>query len=222
MITPEQSRAARGLLNWRQEDLAKAVGLSKVSINNFERGVTNLKSETVRAIEEAFSKADIEFIGEVGVSRKTESVQVFKGPSALQKLWDDVFMSLRERGGEVLITNVDEKRALEAAGNTLTDHLQRLKDHKIKERLLSCEGDTFFLMPEKYYRWISKELFTYGTSTYIYADRVAFQIWNESMIVLIQSKDAHEAEKKRFEDLWARAKIPTTSSDSDNKKKQTA
>lgn len=209
MITANQSRAARGLLNWRQEDLAKAVGLSKVSINNFERGVTKLKSETVRAIEDAFAKADIEFIGEVGVSRKTENVQIFKGADALKNLWDDIFSTLRPKGGEVLITNVDEKRALEQEGSVLTDHLQRLKDYKIKERLLSCEGDTFFLMPEKYYRWISRELFTYGTSTYVYADRVAFQIWNESMIVLIQSKDAHDAEKRRFEDLWARAKIPT-------------
>lgn len=218
MITPDQSRAARGLLNWRQEDLAKAVGLSKVSINNFERGVTKLKSETVRAIEDAFARADIEFIGEVGVSRKTESVRVLKGHSALQNLWDDIFFTLQDHGGEVLITNVDEKRALEQQGSTLTEHLQRLKEYKIKERLLSCEGDTFFLMPEKCYRWISKELFTFGTSTYIYADRVAFQIWNESIIILIQSKDAHDAEKRRFEDLWARAKLPSASAVTKNGK----
>lgn len=208
MVTPEQSRAARGLLNWRQEDLAKAVGISKVSINNFERGTTKLKSETLRAIQDAFSKVDIEFLDEVGVRRKTDKVQVFKGRDALRNLWDDIFWSLKDGGGEVLITNVDEKRTIEQEGEVLTDHLQRLREYKIKERLLCCEGDTFFLMPSKCYRWISRELFTYGTSTYIYADRVAFQIWKESMIVLIQSKDAHEAEKKRFEDLWARAGIP--------------
>lgn len=208
MISSDQSRAARGLLNWRQEDLAKAVGISKVSINNFERGVTKLKSETLRAIEIAFSKADIEFPDEHGVRRKTDKVQVFKGDEAVKNLWDDIFFSLKDKGGEVLITNVDEKRALDQEGAILTNHLERLEKAGIHERLLCCEGDTYFLMPRECYRWISKELFTYGTSTYIYADRVAFQIWNEAIIVLIQSRDAHDAEKRRFDDLWDRAMIP--------------
>lgn len=208
MIKPEQSRAARGLLNWNQDDLANAVGISKASIVSFERGTTNLKSETLRAIELAFDRADIEFPDEFGVRKKTDKIQIFKGPTAMKDLWDDIFYSLKDSGGEVLITNVDETRTEKSEGKTLFDHLQRLKDHNITERLLSCEGDTNFIMPKNYYRWISKELFTFGTSSYIYADRYAYQIWGESMVILVQSKDAHDAEKRRFEDLWQRATIP--------------
>ncbi len=208
MIKPEQSRAARGLLGWTQETLAKEVGISKVSINNFERGQTDLKSDTLKSLEAAFERHDIEFPDEYGVRRRTDSVQVLKGEDYLNTLWDDIFNTLKSTGGEVLITNVDEKRTLDIEQDKLIQHLDRLKEYGIKERLLSCDGDNFFLMPKEYYRWISKELFTFGSSTYIYADRVAFQIWREKMIVLIQSKEAHAAEKSRFEHLWQTAKIP--------------
>lgn len=213
-MRPEQSRAARALLEWRQEDLAQNSGLSVVSINNFERGETILKGSTLRAIETAFDKANIIFPDEFTISRKTDVVKVLKGPDALKELWDDIFFTLKSTGGEVLITNVDEKRTEKAEKKALYDHLQRLKEYGITERLLSCEGDDYFLMPKNYYRWISKELFTFGTSTYIYADRVALQLWGNSMIILIQSKDAHEAEKNRFEDLWQRATIPPTKKNS--------
>lgn len=208
MIKPEQSRAARGLLGWTQEVLAREVGISKVSINNFERGQTDLKSDTLKSLEAAFERHDIEFPDEYGVRRRTENVQVLKGSDYLNVLWDDIFNTLKSSGGEVLITNVDEKRTLDIEQDKLIQHLDRLKEYGIKERLLSCEGDTFFLMPKECYRWISQELFTFGSSIYVYADRVAFQIWQEEMIVLIQSKEAHGAEKRRFEHLWENAQIP--------------
>lgn len=208
MIKPEQSRAARGLLGWTQETLAREVGVSKVSINNFERGQSELKGETLKGLEAAFSRHDIEFPDEYGVRRRTDNVQILKGNNCLPLLWDDIFNCLKQTGGEVLITNVDEKRTLDVEKSNLTNHLDRLKEYGISERLLCCEGDTYFLMPRECYRWISKELFTFGTSTYVYADRVALQIWQEQMIILIQSRDAHEAEKRRFEHLWKNAAIP--------------
>ena len=38
MITPEQCRAARGLLDWTQKDLSDRVSLSVVSVRAFEKG----------------------------------------------------------------------------------------------------------------------------------------------------------------------------------------
>ena len=42
MITIGQCRAARGLLDWTQQDLAEACGLSKTAINNFEKGHSDI------------------------------------------------------------------------------------------------------------------------------------------------------------------------------------
>jgi transcriptional regulator with XRE-family HTH domain len=66
MIEPSQCRAARGLLNWTQDDLAAAAGVGIVTVRNFE----NEKSVPIRAtldvIQRAFEKAGVEFIDENG------------------------------------------------------------------------------------------------------------------------------------------------------------
>lgn len=208
MIKPEQSRAARGLLNWSQQDLADAAGLSKGSILKFERGAHEVLASNIEVISKAFANADIEFPDEFSIRKKTDHVELLKGPEALKRLWDDILETLRLTGGEVLITNVDEKRTEDIEQEALHDHIKKLHDYGIKERLLSCVDDTYFLMPQECYRWISKELFTFGTSTYVYRDKVALQLWQSSMIILVQSEEAARAEKSRFEDLWERAQLP--------------
>lgn len=64
MLTPEQIRAARGLLKWKQTDLAKAAGVSEISIKNIERGATDARGSTLRKIQQAFEKAGLEVIPE--------------------------------------------------------------------------------------------------------------------------------------------------------------
>lgn len=70
MITPAQLRAARALLGWKQTDLARESGVSEVSIKNIERGATDPRVSTMQAIQDAFARADIEFLepGQASVS----------------------------------------------------------------------------------------------------------------------------------------------------------
>jgi transcriptional regulator with XRE-family HTH domain len=62
MITAGQIRAARALIGWKQIDLAKASGLSEISIKNIERGATDPRSSTLGAIQAAFEKAGVLFL----------------------------------------------------------------------------------------------------------------------------------------------------------------
>lgn len=62
VITVAQIRAARALLGWRQGDLAKAAGLSEISIKNIERGVTDPRVSTLTAIQKAFDQAGLIFL----------------------------------------------------------------------------------------------------------------------------------------------------------------
>ena len=65
MITAGQIRAARALIGWTQTDLAKASGVSEISIKNIERGATDPRSSTLAALQQAFDKAGVMFL-EVG------------------------------------------------------------------------------------------------------------------------------------------------------------
>lgn len=63
-VTAPQIRAARGLLNWSQTDLARAAGLSRPTIDRSERATVS--AEAVAAIRHALEAAGVEFIAENG------------------------------------------------------------------------------------------------------------------------------------------------------------
>jgi predicted transcriptional regulator len=66
MITPEQCRAGRGLLDWSQQELAKMAEVGVVTIRQVEAGTTEPRKATLTVIRQAFEKAGIEFIDENG------------------------------------------------------------------------------------------------------------------------------------------------------------
>jgi transcriptional regulator with XRE-family HTH domain len=61
-ISREQCRAARGLLNWSQPDLAKVLGVARSTIANFERGASNPHAKNLAAIRAALETAGVVFI----------------------------------------------------------------------------------------------------------------------------------------------------------------
>ena len=62
MILPSQCRAARALLGWSQDDLAKKADVSKQTLADFERGARNPYKRTLLAIYSALQTAGIAFI----------------------------------------------------------------------------------------------------------------------------------------------------------------
>jgi transcriptional regulator with XRE-family HTH domain len=62
MITREQLRAARGLLGWKQIDLAEAAGITLSQIKNIERGAMDPRASMLATIEAAFNQAGVVFI----------------------------------------------------------------------------------------------------------------------------------------------------------------
>lgn len=62
MIDAAQMRAARGLLNWTQKELAERSGASVATIKNVEAAVRDTRGSTLRAIQEAFEAAGVVFM----------------------------------------------------------------------------------------------------------------------------------------------------------------
>ena len=62
-----QCRAARALLLWSQEDLARRARVSAVTIRTFERGQGSIRPATARLLRLTFAAAGVEMIaGEDG------------------------------------------------------------------------------------------------------------------------------------------------------------
>ena len=217
MLTIEQCRAARGLLGWTQQDLADACGLSKTAINNFEKEHSDIKTESLRAIRMAFESVDIEFIGLEGVTRKTENFKILRGTKPLNKLITDIHRTMEGRyEEEILISFVTSELPSRMATEKLFEHIEFLKNNNIKQRILCAEGDKHILSPTDECRWISNDALKIGTTHFIYGNKVAFELWDRSMIIVTTSKDASTIKRQRFESLWAEAKPASDSSDSQN------
>jgi len=66
MITSAQCRAARGLLQWSQAQLAEAAKVGIVTVRQFETGGAEPRRATLDVIERALEAAGVQFIPENG------------------------------------------------------------------------------------------------------------------------------------------------------------
>ncbi|HXY58663.1 MAG TPA: helix-turn-helix transcriptional regulator [Methylocystis sp.] len=64
MITPAQCRAARGLLDWSQQDLADAAKVGNTTICNFEGGRSLPQKSKLAALQGAFERAGVTLVEE--------------------------------------------------------------------------------------------------------------------------------------------------------------
>jgi transcriptional regulator with XRE-family HTH domain len=66
VITSSQCRAARGLLEWSQQELAEHAQVGVVTVHQLEAGSSEPRRATLQAIRWAFETAGVEFIDENG------------------------------------------------------------------------------------------------------------------------------------------------------------
>jgi transcriptional regulator with XRE-family HTH domain len=64
MITSAQCRAARGLLDWTQQELADRAGVGIVTVRQVEAGLTEPRRATLEVMKRALETAGVEFIDE--------------------------------------------------------------------------------------------------------------------------------------------------------------
>jgi predicted transcriptional regulator len=65
-MTPAQCRAARGLLDWTQQELAHRAGVGIVTVRQVEAGTTEPRRATIDVIQRALTTAGVQFIDENG------------------------------------------------------------------------------------------------------------------------------------------------------------
>jgi transcriptional regulator with XRE-family HTH domain len=66
MFTPAQCRAARGLIDWSQLELAQRAGVGIVTIRQLEAGNHAPRRATLEVVRRALEAGGVEFIDESG------------------------------------------------------------------------------------------------------------------------------------------------------------
>ena len=62
-MTPAQCRAARGIIDWTQADLARSAEVGIVTLRQFERGASEPRRAILKALRDALEQAGVRFIG---------------------------------------------------------------------------------------------------------------------------------------------------------------
>ena len=185
MLSIEQIRAGRALLDWSQSDLADRAGLSVTGIARLENGTHKPNQSTLDKIHTAFTSAGLEFIDD-GVRRARERLITFHGEDAYRTLMDDIYDTLKNNDQkEVRLINVKEFESEKDPNLKYTmKQIDRLQELGVQEFVLAEEGMSQFLSSEGTYRWIPDE-YLRPYAIYIYGTRIGFIERGETIKVVI-------------------------------------
>ncbi len=212
MPTIEQIRAARALLDWSQSDLADHAGLSQTGIARIENGTNKPNSSTLTKIESAFDKADVEFLAERGVQKRTNEIRIFHGQDGFTEFLQDVHSVVQNTKEQtsIVVNNVSEAEFLRWEGDYANIHQERMKNANVHYQIIIAAGDQNFTASEyAEYRCVPTDVFS-SVSYYIYGDRTALIDFNEDDVVVYLMNNAAIANfyREEFEKIWAKAEVP--------------
>lgn len=208
MPTLEQIRAGRALLGWSQGELADHANLSQTGIARIENGTNKPNSQTLDKITRAFDKADVEFLGNNGVKKRTGEVRILRGENAMSEFLNDVYDTTTKYGSkeepmDVFLSNVVHDNWIKWMGTERwknhTDRMIAAKD-SMDVRIIIKDGDQNYpAAAYSKYKWMSEEYFN-DKSFYSYHDRLAFLDFQEDNLEILLMKQPHFA--KGYRDLF--------------------
>lgn len=208
MITRHQITAARALLEWTQDGLATASGVTKEMISKIEGGKSAGSLKTLQQIEQAFDTAGIAFLENDGVARKSGGVQTFRGRSGFLNFIMDVYETMKP-GGDVYVSNVNEDDFLKWEGDEAEAHMARMASISgLRCKFMIEEGDTNIVASHyATYRQVGKENFG-DVPLYIYGSKTALIVFEKDdvEVFVIKHSEITRYFRKRFLETWASAK----------------
>ena len=206
MITREQIRAARGWLGWDRQKLSDESGISLNQIVRFENGETKSpRQSTLHDIEKAFIRYGVEFKDGGVVPRKTE-IRALHGQQGFWDFYDDVYHTVRELGGHILISGVDGGEFHRWHGDRAEAHIERMKQLGNFEQKIIVKGGGEHVPPVykgTEYRQLDPAHFP-EAPFYCYGHKLAiinFQPGDVSIFIIEEPKVAVAFEKIFFS-LW--------------------
>lgn len=196
-ITSAQCRAARGLLNWSQLDLAERCDMHKQTMSNFEAERSIPSNKSLEKITRVLQNAGVEFGLDNSVSLPHIKSIKLEQPDWFIELLDDVIFTLKGAKHKELLIYGGDNRYFSLS---IVEKLREVRDAGINMREMVCEGNTYLMGPEEEYRWIPKRFFK-NYNTIVYGDKVCVDFRGRAAILII-NKGWAETERNKFEMLW--------------------
>ncbi|MDD2324404.1 MAG: helix-turn-helix transcriptional regulator [Alphaproteobacteria bacterium] len=210
MITGRQIRAARGLLEWKAEDLAKKAGTTRVTISKIESDLVQPQEKTLTRILAAFDKHGVEFLEDEGVKIRKQNMRIYSGKAGYRQLLDHIYETLKD-GGRIRQFNFGDERYLPYADNFVSEHTQRMGEiDGLDAQVLAIKGEVNLPLAYCEYRTLDKA-YAVMAPYYIYDDYLVMSL-NESShkkeFITIHSKFLTERYVQEFELFWSKADTP--------------
>jgi hypothetical protein len=189
-----------------REALCKEAAIAKSTLIDIIANRGAIREATLDKIRFVLEMHGIEFLPGEGVRKKDRLVETYEGEDANKKLLDDVYKTLRDGGGEVLIAGVDESKAIGDVDEAfLNAHIERLNKAHVTERMLIRTGDTHLTVPEECYRWIDPQ-FHNPYPLYIYGPKLALVAWAPARrCTIIHDEAFAESARRLFNFVWEHA-----------------
>lgn len=210
-ISSKQIKAARAILDWSQENLAEASGLSIATIRKIEAGNLSPRPTTNKSLKKAIERAGLEFIHPHGVRQRPEEITVYEGKEGLCSFYDDVYNHARKNGGTIEIVCINEDPTTETLGDYGQIHRDRMSKLVHKAQVKCILTENYEATPAKYceYRSISKAYID-SVPFYIYGNNYAIILFDANpspKIIIHHSPLLAEAYRKQFYSMWDKAML---------------
>jgi transcriptional regulator with XRE-family HTH domain len=216
-LTGQQIAAGMALAQMTQDQLAKAAGVGRNTLNRTINDTASTKDDTLENIRLALEARGVEFTEQNGVRIKSPGVDMLTGREGLRKFFDGVYEYARQHGGTIMMFGIDETAFIQTIGDEFSqNYLKRMTDISrtrgdLEVLAIICEGDTNFCASAyNKYRWISKDVFQ-AVPFYIYGETLAIMDFDTApgpTIMMLKSRAITNAYRKQFQAFWKMASPP--------------
>lgn len=133
--------------------------------------------------------------------KEDTTTELYKGKDVFRSLLKDMLATASQKGS-ILIISADENEFEKIEPIIIQQYFRKLKEKKIRERVLIKKGDVKFKTGITTYRELDQDLIG-NTSIFVYEDKVAeIVLGNPHYMTITKNVEMAKTKKKLFEFLW--------------------
>jgi transcriptional regulator with XRE-family HTH domain len=211
MIEARQIRAARALLDWTRDDLAKASGVSVPALTQIEGEHRLARGSSLDKIRACLEAAGVVFTDNMGVKMKSDLLTVYEGEKGIQDFMDDLYVTALGGAKEFLISGGFEKDFYTMVPKSVVQaHTQRMsKIDDFSIRFIKPESDPTRPTSSYVEHKILPDQMIFAVPFYVYGQKLGIITWQPHVrVVVLSDAKVTESFRTQFNIFWKMARRP--------------